>query len=209
MAGCLLCSSLANRGGAISLGGGFSLTADAAALAPGHAMFYPDDHVKSFGELGTDALANAQKVLKDRVLGTLIPSDRFIAFEHGIGPNGNAEHGCVDHAHIHLLPLPQIDYTFESIVKEFAPALATIDRVISFVDLATMAATEYFWVSDCDLRPNLLQPAALERQVLRKIIGRGLKRADFRTWDAYDLARATATTQRWRELIHGEKFSEG
>jgi diadenosine tetraphosphate (Ap4A) HIT family hydrolase len=209
MAGCLLCSNLENRGGPIRLGDGFSLTADAAALAPGHALFFPDVHVKSFGELGADALASAQQVLEHRVLGKLIPRDRFIAFEHGIGPNGNAVHGCVDHAHIHLLPLDQIDQTYESIVEAFTPDLATIDRAISFVDLAAMAAAEYFWISDCDLRPNLLHPAGLERQVLRKIIGKGLKRRDFRTWDDYDLARATATTRRWRELFDGEKFSVG
>ena len=202
---CLLCSHLENRGGPIELGDGFRLTSDAAALAPGHAMFFPEAHVKSFAEMGVAGLRKAREVLEGRVIGTILPRDNFIAFEHGIGPDGSAENGCVDHAHIHLLPLDQVAQTFETVLGNVTPDLVTINGPMGLSEIAELADQEYFWLSNSDLRPHLLVPATLERQVLRKIIGTGLRRKDFRTWDDYDLDRATATTRLWRELLSGER----
>jgi diadenosine tetraphosphate (Ap4A) HIT family hydrolase len=78
---------------------------DLSPLCPGHLLAVSRRHVLSMAELGSPALADLAKTLS-RLRADLSPEfgDYFL-FEHGTPPGGGSHGACIDHAHIHMLPM--------------------------------------------------------------------------------------------------------
>lgn len=194
MAECLLCSDLADRGGFIDLPHGFAVAADAAPLGPGHTLLHTRDHFPSFAAIGSERLLFAKKVLQQVTAVDFFAGSGFLAFEHGTSGVSSAAYGCVDHAHIHLLPLTGHAITARAALDTFPSELANAGAAIRFEELADLASTEYFWIADRNLEPILFRPNRPERQILRRLIASALRLPSHRTWDLYDLDAAKATT---------------
>lgn len=76
------------------------------AIVPGYLLVLPEAHLRSFGELEPDELRSAL-VAVDRLARRVeaVFGRRCLLVEHG--SSGERPQGaCVDHAHIHILPIP-------------------------------------------------------------------------------------------------------
>jgi diadenosine tetraphosphate (Ap4A) HIT family hydrolase len=82
-----------------------SVLPDLSPLCPGHMLAAARQHVLSMAELGPVALERIAAVLT-RLSVTLAPEfgDYFV-FEHGTPPREGTGGACIEHAHVHLLPL--------------------------------------------------------------------------------------------------------
>jgi diadenosine tetraphosphate (Ap4A) HIT family hydrolase len=82
-----------------------SVVPDRGALCPGHLLAASRLHVLSMAELGSSALERIGATLT-RLCAALTPEfgDYFV-FEHGTPPDAGTRGACIDHAHVHLLPL--------------------------------------------------------------------------------------------------------
>jgi len=197
---CVLCGDLASRGGRLDLGDGLALAADAAPLLPGHALLFTTSHLPSFA-----ASSPAQMVAAEEVLQRLCGLGRYAAgavlvFEHGT-TEATGGSGCVDHAHIHILPIP--DPLSERIEPEprVPETIATLGPRRPFDRLPMLAGQAYFWVAGRHLQMLTIVPRSPERQVLRRIVATLLGLPRHRTWDLYDVDAASSTTDELRALL--------
>jgi diadenosine tetraphosphate (Ap4A) HIT family hydrolase len=86
---------------------GFAAIPSLGPLVPGHALLCPRAHVRSFADLAP-ALHDEFERVRGRLsnsLQTLYPAEIHM-FEHGMGGPDARVVCTVDHAHLHLLPLP-------------------------------------------------------------------------------------------------------
>lgn len=189
-ADCVLCGDLSDRGGRIDIGHGLALTSDAAPLLPGHALLHTFDHVPSFAAISTDTIALAFAAIERVIEIGRFAAGPVLAFEHGtLGPSGGS--GCVDHAHIHLLPLGD---AAEAPGRLSIPeALVKVGSELDPNRLGSLAGTPYFWIAERASRLRIIVPRQSERQVLRRIVAEALGLPAYRTWDLYDSDAANAT----------------
>ncbi len=88
----------------LAVGPGVKLLPAVGMLTPGHLLITSSNHLLGMSDFDRSALAEVYswiariKVLLDEIFG------RYLLFEHGSSTEGRSG-ACVDHAHIHLLPL--------------------------------------------------------------------------------------------------------
>ena len=75
-------------------------------LTPGHILIIPKQHVTSIQCLSKDYIDEAHDILKKITTAIKIFSPHLFIFEHGFKDPTLSINSCVDHAHIHVLPLP-------------------------------------------------------------------------------------------------------
>lgn len=98
----------------------------------GYCLYIPKDHARSFSECASNALYSAGDEL--RQLRQIIASEfnnRVILAEHGPKPRSDTpddENGpdcsCVDHAHIHVIPVPDVGSVLQRYVMAGGPPTA-------------------------------------------------------------------------------------
>jgi len=79
------------------------ITPDIAPLVKGHFLIVTHEHLLSFAE-ATDSVVESVNKAKTFLKQTVFKGEDVFFFEHG-AVNGNANCDCVDHAHIHALPI--------------------------------------------------------------------------------------------------------
>lgn len=78
---------------------------DLGPLCPGHLLAASRRHVLSMAELGEAKLGDLARTLT-RLTGALSPHfGDYFWFEHGTPPGTGGHGACIDHAHIHMLPM--------------------------------------------------------------------------------------------------------
>ncbi len=127
-------------------------------LVPGYLLATATEHRVSFAELGAPRLEQTERWLA-HVTEALQPVfGRYLAFEHG--SCGEASAGaCIDHAHIHLVPLAdqlgeQLANTLE---WQELPALAALERMRGRPYVYLGVGGRHFVVADPDLPSQWLR----------------------------------------------------
>lgn len=151
-------------------GGYFLLLPDISPLIPGHHLLITRDHICSFAEVPRSR-QKSFTVAKEEAI--RIITHKFgspVLFEHGTGTGAAAIGSCVQHAHIHLLPVQGIPAITEA-MEEFGEVLdcSSSDAPISF----PTAAEDYFFYQNREGRGFIVvRPSPpVPQQFIRREIG--------------------------------------
>ncbi len=98
------------------------------ALVPGYCLILPKAHVRSVGHLAGDKLGMLIDLLDDvatQLVGRF--GDRVVFYEHGPVAHDVQAGSCADHAHVHVVPVPNTVNLTQAFRRDFA--VRSIDRV--------------------------------------------------------------------------------
>lgn len=166
-------------------------------LAPGHSLLCPKGHARSFAGLGSD-LDEELLAVKEELCGVLarIHGADIHVFEHGMAARGSRVLCTVEHAHLHVIPLPA------GAVTRIPLRGAWTDIEGSPQALRDQAGQdEYVRYEAPGGRTSILRAGAaagVESQHMRKVFARSLGRPagwDWRTRPGAALADAS-----WRQF---------
>jgi diadenosine tetraphosphate (Ap4A) HIT family hydrolase len=166
---------------------GFSILPGLGAQAEGYVIVVPHSHVLSCAEL-SEAHFDALTSVLNRILGALgALYGRCIMFEHGsCGGYGRAG-ACIDHAHIHFLPI-------EESITELALDERRFTRLGACADLREWAGEPYLALRDQQGVLLAAGGAGAKGQYFRRLVGIATASPD--DWDYvvfphHDRIRAT------------------
>ncbi len=164
-------------------------------LADGHLLLCPRTHVRS-----TAALPRASYAEYESVMNSLI---RYLegeyraavhVFEHGMGPDGRTV--CtVDHAHVHLVPLPECLPRLEL----DGPTWQTFDGSVEALAVLARGREYVSYIPPCG-RPQVCVSASghFESQYMRQAIARALGMC---SWNWRTEPDAGAADRTWRRCV--------
>jgi diadenosine tetraphosphate (Ap4A) HIT family hydrolase len=152
-------------------------------LAPGHLLVATWDHVLGMSSLGPSILTDVHSWLDrmQHVLEELF--GRYMLFEHGSSAEGSSG-VCIDHAHIHMLPLA--DKMGRELVSDLPWA-----QLNEYGQLAEYAGTDYAYLA-IDNHHYVLPSPRFPSQWIRQRVAGALGRDDWDwclTQDARELER--------------------
>lgn len=142
----------------------FSVMLDVAPISEGHLLLLTNDHVPSFASLPSGAIARADALLRYAVdILEKVYNGPVLAFEHGSDGLGGKAGGCIDHAHIHVMPNVALLTGLESWRLAFR-------ALKNFGDVTQFAGAEYFMMRDSSAISCAIAPASLPTQLARKLL---------------------------------------
>jgi diadenosine tetraphosphate (Ap4A) HIT family hydrolase len=163
-------------------------------LTPGHSLLCPKTHAHSFAELPAqfDSEFEQVKVQLQAQLGALYDAEVHV-FEHGASPAGMRTLCTVDHAHMHLVPLPRG-------LADLAPDGSWEPCGDSLDDLRQrVAGLGYLYYETASGEARLRHDdGEIESQFMRKVIAQRLSKPDCWDWRADPKAAAADTA--WRHF---------
>ncbi len=181
----------------------FIITEDMAPLAEGHTLLISKRHVVSMAMLDEKELVEmerAKDILKS--ISSKIYRTPLI-FEHGDTKGLNKPSCCIEHAHIHCLPL-SIDI-IEDIKKDFGPEVKMKD--ISM--LREFAGKSYIFVENGKFDMSVFLTPNIVGQYIRKIVSRKLGKPDMWDFMIYrDKEVAEKTVRKWQEFTSAVTIKE-
>ena len=142
----------------------FSVILDVAPISEGHLLLLTNEHLPSFASLPIGAIARADALLRYAAdILEKVYEGPVLAFEHGANGLGGKAGGCIDHAHIHVLPKVAPLTGLESWRLAFR-------ALNNFADVTQFAGAEYFMVRDSSSVTCAIAPASLPSQLARKLL---------------------------------------
>jgi hypothetical protein len=174
----------------LARGPGFNLLPPLGMLTPGHLLVTAEEHLLSMAELGARHLVDLASWLT-YILGILSkPFGHYLFFEHGNSRRGNSA-ACIDHAHIHLLPLA------DCMSRELESALPWI-ALPDYQHLAGYVGLSYVFLGSDG--QHLVHPSSsLQSQWIRRKAANVLRRDD---WD-WCLTRDSDELERTLQILPG------
>ena len=160
---------------------------DLAPLSPGHLLVASRRHVLSMAQLGAQSLAEIEITLKSLCTELRYAFGEYFLFEHGTSPDASGP--CIDHAHIHMLPL----------------ATTMSDRLTSALPWRTLLRYEslslyddcgYVYLNICN-RNYVSSGAFIGSQWIRQQVAIALRRDD---WD-WCLTRSAGELKKTLEVF--------
>lgn len=95
-----------------------SLVPTKGCFVPGYSLLIPHRHVKSFAELSQDELTRAKEFIDATSKNiTSAFSTQVLIGEHGSSGNLYCDLNCVDHAHLHFIPIKDLSKTIIEIMR--------------------------------------------------------------------------------------------
>jgi len=163
-------------------------------LVSGHSLLCPRTHVRSFAQLAPALYAEftATKRAVIQRLRDLYPGEIHI-FEHGMATTGDRVVCTVDHAHMHVVPLPTaFDVGGDSWIT-FDGSMSTLAHL--------SGGREYVYYERPDGTSRLLvaKDGTIESQYMRKMIATGLGHGDH--WDWRAEPDADAVDEAWQRFV--------
>lgn len=165
-------------------------------LTPGHSLMCPKIHARSFADLPArldGEFARVKAELRAQ-LGALYDAEVHV-FEHGVSAVGTRTLCTVDHAHMHLVPLPRgLADVGVAREKSWLPCEESLS------DLRARAAGREYVYYETAAGVARLRAAdqEIESQFMRRVIARRLGKPDRWDWRA-DPGAAAADTA-WRRF---------
>jgi ATP adenylyltransferase len=164
------------------------------ALIPGHVLLLPRTHHYSVGEIPETELRDFESLaVKSREIVSTIYG-ACTSFEHGCIEGVGRAGACIDHAHLHLLPLeqnlrPEID-------KRFGPGIP----VGQFADLRQFLfrRTPYLYYQDSSGSARAYQASIAPTQFFRQLVSTAV--ADSSPWDWKADLRVPVVRQTYERL---------
>ena len=173
----------------------FALVPSLGPLVPGHSLLCPKTHVRSFAELPArlDAVFTRVKSELQSRLAALYDAEVHV-FEHGVAAGGTRTLCTVDHAHMHLVPLPRA-------LADVTPAGRWVPCEASLSDLRARAAGQEYIYYESAAGERRLRAAdtELESQFMRKVIAERLGTPG--RWDWRVDPEPSAADAAWRRFV--------
>jgi len=173
--------------------GAFAAVPSLGPLADGHLLLCPRAHLRSAAALPEAAYAEYEAVKAALVQRLMAAYDAPVhMFEHGMAASGARTVCTVEHAHVHLVPLPDhldpLDVT--------GPEWIEFDGGIESLAALTRGR-EYVLYAPPRGRPRFCAGVAgrFESQFMRRVIARAL---GSRTWDWRTLPDAESAHRTWQ-----------
>jgi diadenosine tetraphosphate (Ap4A) HIT family hydrolase len=168
---------------------------DVAPLTPGHVLVIHRTHIRSFAPIWTGAPNNLH-VIDNAVQSVLSRNGRLrtIACEHGLGVEAPGRAGCVDHAHLHIIP------TKRSLLQAFRRAGVEFRKLGAYSDEPFCAPHEqYLYLRDCDGNRYVSAAECFPSQLVRRLVAQ-VHGEIFWSWRDYlDFADVIGTRERIAE----------
>jgi diadenosine tetraphosphate (Ap4A) HIT family hydrolase len=163
-------------------------------LTPGHSLLCPKRHARSCAELPARLDAEFARVKAElRAQLTELYDAEVHVFEHGVATAGTRTVCTVDHAHLHLVPLPRG-------LADLEPAGSWFRCEPSLSDLRTrVAGREYiYYETPAGVSWLRADGAETESQFMRKVIAERLGRPE--RWDWRAEPAALDADEAWRRF---------
>ena len=165
-------------------------------LVPGHSLLCPRAHVRAFAELDgrlDGAFLAVKEELRER-LARLYGAEVHL-FEHGMAKDGTRVLCTVEHAHLHVLPLPQ---PLDLGVAEDGRWVDCGGSLQSLREL--VGGGEYILYETPDGASRILRSegGALESQYMRRLVVERLGQGS--EWDWRAAPNPVLTDQAWRRF---------
>jgi diadenosine tetraphosphate (Ap4A) HIT family hydrolase len=149
-----------------------SVVPDLSPLCPGHLLAASRRHVLSMAELGPSALERIGSTLTTLCAALAPEFGDYFFFEHGTPPGESTRGACIDHAHVHMLPLEATMFDRLVLALDWQP-------IKDYAELARFQQAGYAYVGikgSHFVYPN----PDIGSQWIRRQVGAALDRDD---WD--------------------------
>lgn len=165
----------------IAVSNEFMLIHDAAPVDIGHVLLITKSHVKSFLRYWNEKnleLARFIVAVENELLST--KSRRLVVFEHGMGDNCPTDRQCVEHAHLHLLPLDcELVGDLSELGVEF--------KELQFGELfPNVEDSQYLFLRDTDGSRYIAIDESFPKQALRRVMAKRLNEKFFSWCDVIE-----------------------
>ncbi|WP_224372667.1 hypothetical protein [Hyalangium versicolor] len=159
-------------------------------------MLVSKKHRSSVATLGPKQAIQVQQELESVLskLESQSGASRWIVFEHGTTLDCGLKACCVDHLHLHLLPVDM------DLAAELATRLSCeAKRIESLQDLRQVresGADNYIYARNPDGKHYVLTPPAYSSQFVRQVIAERVGRGEFWNWQNHPLEGDSVQTVR-------------
>lgn len=144
----------------------------------GYSLICTRQHVRSFSLLPTGQLAELEYVTRIvRARLEHLYDCKVVVFEHG-GCSSLPAGSCVDHAHLHLLPLPTGTPASVSLRARFVPTLR-------LEQLASLRGQSYLYIDSGDRKGAYTLSEPLPSQYARRVFCERLGISDYWDWGVF------------------------
>ena len=160
-------------------------------LVPGHSLLCPKSHVRSFAELDL-ALEGEYSRVKEELAETLrrCYGGEVHSFEHGNATDGSRTLCSVEHAHLHLLPMPRGFVIETGGWLELDGSLGSLKR--------HAAGREYIVYQAPGSAVRFAAGGDFQSQLMRKVIADAL--GHDQEWNWRSVPNARAADQAWQRV---------
>jgi diadenosine tetraphosphate (Ap4A) HIT family hydrolase len=155
-------------------------------FTPGYLLYMPYEHITAFADLNQAELRECEQHINQLRSSLAAFYGPLIVAEHG-PREGDLGAGCCDHAHIHLVPLPDPQRVVRASVEIGGPREPywTLTECLSSVDEA------YVYVSPASAEHYIWPATLFPRQWVRRVCAEVHRRASQWDWrdHPFDLER--------------------
>lgn len=160
----------------------------------GYLLICPKKHYLNIGSLEPELFDEFYK-LKSEVQNLLNNAygKKTVCFEHGAAPVSGAGPTCIDHAHLHILPLDTLGTNLWEAPDLHFKTHSTSLSISEFVK----AGTPYFYVEDSDGNASVYDALLLPCQYGRRVIANFVGKPSFWNWRRYPYKAETLRTLKY------------
>jgi diadenosine tetraphosphate (Ap4A) HIT family hydrolase len=179
----------------VAAGDDLKLILDAAPVSIGHSLLVPNEHCRSLANIWCSR-SDELYAIEDSVMKLLrrTVSPGVIACEHGLAADAPARAGCVEHAHLHFIPVDR------PIVSAFIAAGVPMAPVVDVCDrLRASKWTQYLYLRDCDGQRYVAFRDKFPSQLVRRLVAQESKQLFWSWRDYIDFADLIGTSARLRD----------
>ena len=158
---------------------------------PGYILLATIKHYPCFGALNDYELSKAQELITKfkSVIRDIYGTDCVI-FEHGMLSCGYKYGGCIDHAHIHFIPLSE---PIISSIESYGMNIKKIDS-LDQIRKCYKDGSPYLFLSDVDGTYYEIHNIVIPSQFLRQVICKKIGMEQYWNWHVYDFKENLALT---------------
>lgn len=181
----------------VAFGRTLMLLLDAAPVSVGHSLLVPRQHVRSFAELWC-AKPDVLRIIEESVVSlltrTITPG--VVVCEHGLSTHASGSAGCVEHAHLHFIP---VDRPIVDCFRLAGVPLTPVRDVCAVLRASDWA--QYLYLRDSDGRRYIALRDRFPSQLVRRLVAQESGQLFWSWRDYIDFADVIDTASRLREGI--------
>jgi diadenosine tetraphosphate (Ap4A) HIT family hydrolase len=172
---------------------------DVAPIVSGHVLIVPRSHERSFARYWSNEAQDIH-ALEDAVAETIFHATgkSVVVCEHGLGIEARGHAGCIEHAHLHIIPVTAPLYSaFAQTGIEFCE----VSEIAPAINLSPKQ--QYLYLKDIDGRMYIATQDRFPSQLVRRLVAQQYGEMFWSWRDYLDFADKINTRQR---IIDGKKF---
>jgi ATP adenylyltransferase len=170
----------------------------------GYVLICTKNHYLNMSTLDNN-MTNELQILKDKVRKMFqeIYKKEAIFFEHGAASIKNSEGTCVDHAHLHAIPLDLYDlgiFSSEYLIKGNDANTKSLKNY-------SKTGNPYFYIEGATGKPELFDAILMPCQYGRRVIARLVNKSNYWDWRKYkfiaNMIKTTRQVKTWSGWNNG------